>query len=54
MKHQVIKDTQVFREGHCPKKHQCMQNPASANHHKGPGRQVSFTIENKCLLNYTV
>jgi len=38
---------------HCSKKHQCMQNPASANHRKGSGRQVSFTIENKRLPNYT-
>ena len=38
---------------HCPKKHQCMQNPASANHRNGSGRQVSFTIENKRLPNYT-
>jgi hypothetical protein len=29
---------------HCPKKHQCMQNPASANHRKGSGRQVSMAI----------
>jgi len=38
---------------HCPKKHQCMQNPASANHRNGSGRQVSFTVENKRLPNYT-
>jgi len=38
---------------HCPKKHQCMQNPASADHRKGSGRQVSFTIENKRQPNYT-
>ena len=38
---------------HCPKKHQCMQNPASADHRNGSGRQVSFTIENKRLPNYT-
>ena len=38
---------------HCPRKHKCMQNPASANHRNGSGRQVSFTIENKRLPNYT-
>ncbi|MFC4260020.1 transposase, partial [Marinobacter lacisalsi] len=38
---------------YCPKKHRCMQNPASADHRKGAGRQVSFTIENKRLPNYT-
>ncbi|MFC7088082.1 transposase, partial [Halomonas salifodinae] len=38
---------------HCPKKHQCMQNPASADHRNGAGRQVSFTIENKGLPSYT-
>ena len=38
---------------HCPKKYQCMQNPASADHRKGSGRQVSFTLENKRLPNYT-
>ena len=38
---------------HCPKKHQCMQNPDAANHRKGKGRQVSFTIEHKRLPNYT-
>ncbi|MGQ7272820.1 transposase [Marinobacter sp. V034] len=51
--------TRVHFEGrllqcrHCPKKHQCMQNPASADHRKGSGRQVSFTIENKRQPNYT-
>ena len=65
-KHQVIIDAQALGEGqehytlqpgrplqeaaHCPKKHQCMQNPASANHRKGSGRQVSFTIEK--LVHY--
>ena len=38
---------------YCPKKHKCMQNPASADHRNGSGRQVSFTIENKRLPNYT-
>ena len=38
---------------HCPKKHGCMQNPASADHRNGSGRQVSFTLENKRLPNYT-
>jgi len=38
---------------HCPKKHQCMQNLTSANHRKGSGRQVAFTIENKRLPTYT-
>lgn len=30
-----------------------MQNPNAANHRKGKGRQVSFTIEHKRLPNYT-
>jgi hypothetical protein len=38
---------------HCSKKYQCTQNPASANHRKGSGRQVSITIENKRLPNNT-
>jgi len=29
-----------------------MQKPASANHRKGSGRQVSFTIENKRLNRF--
>lgn len=51
--------TRVHFEGrllqcrHCPKKHRCMQNPTSADHRKGSGRQVSFTIENKRQPNYT-
>ena len=38
---------------HCPKKYRCMQNPSSADHRNGAGRQVSFIIENKRLPNYT-
>ncbi|KKL09046.1 hypothetical protein LCGC14_2569780, partial [marine sediment metagenome] len=38
---------------HCPKKHQCMQNPESANHRKGKGRQVSYTLELKRGPTYT-
>ena len=30
-----------------------MKNPASANHRKGNGRQVSFMLENKRQSNYT-
>ncbi|MCP5347666.1 MAG: transposase [Pseudomonadales bacterium] len=30
---------------HCPKKRACMYNPASADHRKGSGRQVSFVLE---------
>jgi len=37
----------------CHIKHQCMRNPASANHHKGHGRHVSFIIESKRAPNYT-
>jgi transposase len=37
----------------CPKKHECVQNPASADHRNGSGRQVSFTVENKRAPNYT-
>ncbi len=29
---------------HCPVKHQCMNNPQSADHRKGNGRQVSFLL----------
>jgi len=38
---------------HCPKKHQCMQNPSSADHRKGKGRQVSYTLELKRGPTYT-
>ena len=38
---------------HCKKKHQCMQNPASADHRKGKGRQVSFALSDKRKLTYT-
>lgn len=31
----------------CPLKHQCMHNPASADHHKGNGRQVCFTLKQR-------
>jgi hypothetical protein len=30
-----------------------MKNPASADHRKGNGRQVSFILENKRTPNYT-
>ena len=38
---------------HCPIKHKCMQNPESADHRKGKGRQVSFVIESKRKPSYT-
>ena len=38
---------------HCPKKHQCMQNPASADHRKGSGRQVTFALERNRAPSYT-
>nr|WP_267873731.1 transposase [Halomonas salipaludis] len=38
---------------HCPKKHRCMQNPASTNHRNGAGRQVSFTIKRDGQPSYT-
>nr|WP_232230268.1 transposase [Halomonas sp. 1513] len=38
---------------HCPKKHQCMHNTASADHRNGAGRQVSFTIKSDGQPNYT-
>ena len=31
----------------CELKHQCMQNPESADHGKGKGRQVSFVLNDK-------
>lgn len=50
----------VFFEGrllqcrHCAIKEQCMKNPASANHRKGNGRQVSFILEKRYRRsNYT-
>ena len=50
----------VFFEGrllqcrHCDLKTRCMTNPASADHRKGNGRQVSFIIEKaKRATNYT-
>lgn len=44
-------NTQLSFEGRltdcrrCPSKRQCMHNPAAADHHKGHGRQVRFTIK---------
>lgn len=37
----------------CALKHRCMKNPASADHRKGNGRQVSFILEDKRAPNYT-
>lgn len=38
---------------HCDLKERCMQNPSSADHRKGSGRQVSFILEHKRKPNYT-
>lgn len=38
---------------HCPIKHKCMKNPASASHRKGAGRQVSFMLNAKRKPTYT-
>ena len=44
-------DTVAYFEGrllqcrHCPRKQECMYNPASADHRKGKGRQVSFVVQ---------
>lgn len=38
---------------HCDLKHECMKNPASANHRKGNGRQVSFMLNKNRKPNYT-
>lgn len=38
---------------HCEMKHQCMHNPASADHRKGAGRQVSFALNSKRRPTYT-
>jgi transposase len=46
-------DTVAFFEGkllqcrHCPLKSKCMVNPASADHGKGKGRQVSFVVKRR-------
>ncbi|SFX81412.1 IS1182 family transposase [Marinospirillum alkaliphilum] len=37
----------------CKKKHQCMKNPASADHRNGAGRQVSFPLNDKRPPSYT-
>ena len=37
----------------CPLKSQCMQNPDSANHRTGHGRQVSFIIDKEKKNKYT-
>ena len=37
----------------CDLKNKCMQNPASADHRKGSGRQVSFTLSHKRGPTYT-
>ncbi|RAU18888.1 hypothetical protein DN062_05240 [Nitrincola tibetensis] len=38
---------------HCAIKDQCMKNPASANHRKGAGRQVSFALNDQRAPTYT-
>ena len=38
---------------HCPIKHQCMHNPASADHRKGKGRQVSFALNDQRKPTHT-
>lgn len=38
---------------HCDIKQQCMHNPASADHRKGAGRQVSFALNDKRRPTYT-
>lgn len=38
---------------HCDRKHECMRNPASADHRKGSGRQVSFLLTDKRKPTYT-
>lgn len=37
----------------CSLKHKCMKNPDAANHRKGKGRQVSFTLDDKRKPTYT-
>lgn len=37
----------------CPYKSQCMHNPAGADHRKGSGRQVSFTIDHRRKPTHT-
>ena len=49
----------VFFEGkllqcrNCNLKNFCMKNPASADHRKGNGRQVSFILDSKKKVSYT-
>lgn len=38
---------------HCPMKQRCMHNPAAADHRKGNGRQVSFTLHDRRPPTYT-
>ena len=38
---------------HCAIKDKCMKNPASANHRKGAGRQVSFALNDQRAPTYT-
>ena len=38
---------------HCELKCRCMRNPASADHHKGNGRQVSFLLKKRASPTYT-
>ncbi|AHK14987.1 IS1182 family transposase [Thalassolituus oleivorans] len=38
---------------YCDLKHECMENPEAANHRKGAGRQVSFTINDKRKPTFT-
>ena len=53
-RHDIHGHLKVFFEGrlnqcrHCELKARCMKTPASAEHRKGNGRQVSFIIEKRC------
>ena len=37
---------------HCPRKHECMRNPSSADTREGHGRQVSFTVNTHKSATY--
>jgi len=51
--HKLFFEGRLSKCRHCTIKHQCMQNPASADTRKDHGRQVSFIIENKPSPRYT-
>lgn len=51
--HKAFFEGRLLQCRQCTLKQACMENPSSANHRKGNGRQVSFILENRRKPNYT-